>query len=315
MVRDDPRRVVFAGSLGRNAGLIEMPVDRSGDGSLVGHKNWLGKRAVLGVAIQFHLDEVGRETPQVDLDFELQLVTVPFYLHVATSQVLPAFVDLLEPAVQGPARGFVGSRPQRKRGRKVNVLCVLPDHAVATELWRELHHAGPDAADPRLGDAFGVPLVKGRNNLLLDEPVQLLGLPGIPLARVLFCAADCPTDLCREGFIPPPIQDRDVDASVGEHLHAAGPARLRRPARIVEPYVDAGGHLVAQHHVVILKKHDPIHGPRAGATNSLTALTRLLPISSFGCALPAMTICSGRVGWFRRRINRSGSCNRSVGRL
>ena len=40
-----------------------------------------------------------------------------------------------------------------------------------------------------------------------------------------------------------------------------------------------------------------------------------LPPSSAGCALPAMTSCTGRSGWSRSRLSRSGSRSISVSRL
>ena len=55
---------------------------------------------------------------------------------------------------------------------------------------------------------------------------------------------------------PPAVEDREVQPAVEHHLLAAGARRLERPARVVEPDVDALDQVAADVDVVVLDEDD-----------------------------------------------------------
>ena len=60
---------------------------------------------------------------------------------------------------------------------------------------------------------------------------------------------------------PPAVEDREVERAIQERLLARGPARLLRPARVVQPDVDALHELARDVDVVVLDEHDPVREP------------------------------------------------------
>src|SRR5271157_4478614 len=87
---------------------------------------------------------------------------------------------------------------------------------------------------------------------------------------VFLAAADGPADLRRVGLVPPTVEDREVQAAVGEQFHAAGPAGLVGPAGRVEPYVAALDEIAGHGDVVILKENDM--APNFGIANKVNHL-------------------------------------------
>ncbi len=67
--------------------------------------------------------------------------------------------------------------------------------------------------------------------------------------------ADRPARVGPIPLAPPSVEDAQVQASVGEHLHAAGAARLHSPPGRVEPHVRSL-HEVARHHEVVVLDED-----------------------------------------------------------
>ena len=60
-----------------------------------------------------------------------------------------------------------------------------------------------------------------------------------------------------EALVPPAVEDADVRDAVLRRLHARCPRRLERPARVVEPDVDALDQEAPDLHVVVLEDVDP----------------------------------------------------------
>ena len=90
-------------------------------------------------------------------------------------------------------------------------------------------------------------------------PVEVLrvapvlgGLVGVDLA-----AADRPAVVAVVALVPPAVEDADVGDAVLGRLHARRPRRLERPARVVQPDVDALHEEARDAHVVVLEDEDP----------------------------------------------------------
>ena len=103
------------------------------------------------------------------------------------------------------------------------------------------------------------------------------------------------------GFVPPAVQDAEVQPAVGEGLHAAGAAGFQRAAaecsaRRRSPAPGSGP-----------RPCRSLRGRRSRRRNSgrWASLTicwmSALPASSRGCALPAKRICTGRCASLRMR--------------
>src|SRR4030095_11496835 len=63
-----------------------------------------------------------------------------------------------------------------------------------------------------------------------------------------------PTHLVDVGLSPPAIQLRQVKTAVRQYLHSARTTRLPRPARVVDPNVNALHQLLGELHVIIPEK-------------------------------------------------------------
>ncbi len=76
-------------------------------------------------------------------------------------------------------------------------------------------------------------------------------------------------------------------------LHAAGAAGLFAAPRIVQPDIDALHHLARHLHVVVFQEHHVL--PELGIARKLHDLADVssCPAGPSGCALPAITICTG----------------------
>ena len=71
-------------------------------------------------------------------------------------------------------------------------------------------------------------------------------------------AADCESVQAVVCFRPPTIQDGEVQSAVQNHLLTAGARRLQRPARVVEPNIDALHEMTSYVDVVIFDEHELI---------------------------------------------------------
>ncbi|MGA2157252.1 MAG: hypothetical protein ABSH37_22810, partial [Bryobacteraceae bacterium] len=104
---------------------------------------------------------------------------------------------------------------------QVKIGGVLGHHALHVELGAQRGDGGFHARDPAARQAIGAALVKGRDDVVLEDLIQgqRFHLILIVLVVVLFAAADGPADerLVRgfrvPGFIPPAIQDAEVQSA------------------------------------------------------------------------------------------------------
>ena len=113
-------------------------------------------------------------------------------------------------------------------------------------------------ASHRCGTPFSIAVVPGRDDLLLEEPVQVLRVAPVlgRFVRVCLPTADRPAVVTGEPLVPPAVEDAHVRHAVLGGLHAGGPRRLQRPARVVEPDVHALHEEPADAHVVVLENVD-----------------------------------------------------------
>src|SRR5208337_728396 len=93
----------------------------------------------------------------------------------------------------------------RSGQRAIVRLDVFAHHAVGGEVRRQLRHARPDHASPLLRHATLVAVIEGRDDLVLKEVIDLLGLVTIPfgVAAVLLPVADRPAEAALVGLGPP----------------------------------------------------------------------------------------------------------------
>ena len=74
------------------------------------------------------------------------------------------------------------------------------------------------------------------------------------LRAVFQAVANGPAEVGGVGFGPPAVELRQVQAAIGQHLHAAGAAGLPGPPRRVQPDVHALHQVPGDAHVVVLEK-------------------------------------------------------------
>ena len=87
---------------------------------------------------------------------------------------------------------------------------------------------------------------------------EVLGVAGVGdfVIDVLPVVADGEAVLAVVGLGPPAVEDREVEAAVEHGFHAAGAGGFLRPARCVEPDVDALHQVAGDVDVVIFDEHD-----------------------------------------------------------
>ena len=144
--------------------------------------------------------------------------------------------------------------------RQVHPLDVLVEHPRRREPpERRAPSTGASSSTQVAGRPSASPLVVARHDLLLEDPVEVLGVGPVlgRLVRVRLAAADRPAVVAGPALVPPAVEDADVDDAVRRGLHAARPRRLERPARVVEPDVDAGDEIAGDPDVVVLEDEDP----------------------------------------------------------
>ena len=119
--------------------------------------------------------------------------------------------------------------------------------------------------EPAGGRRIRVALVVGRDQLLLEDPVQVLRVGPVlgALVVVRVAAADGPAVVPGPALVPPAVEHADVDDAVGRGLHARRARRLERPSRVVEPHVDALDQEPGDPDVVVLE--DEHATPELGA--------------------------------------------------
>ena len=143
----------------------------------------------------------------------------------------------------------------RVGGGQVELLDVLLEHARRREAPdvrgdRRLHELDPGLRQAlrrraRTSAARPPPRGSGRGRRRRRHP-------GRPRRRRL-ATADGPAVGARPALVPPAVEDGDIDDAVDGRLHAARPRGLERPARVVEPDIDALHEVAGDAHVVVLE--------------------------------------------------------------
>src|SRR5205807_3276634 len=137
--------------------------------------------------------------------------------------------------------GAGGKHAVAFRGGPVAFLDIFLHHAVGVE-------NGADAADRLLHDAYpaarqavAAAVVEEGHNLLFQEVVNGPALNIILIIQigVLLAGADGPAVVLGITFHPPTVEHAHVNAAVAADLHAACSRGLERPARIVQPNINA----------------------------------------------------------------------------
>ncbi len=153
-------------------------------------------------------------------------------------------------AARSPTRALA-----RVGRRQVELLDVLLEHARRREAPDVRGDGRLHQVDPGLRQALRVALVPARHDLFLEDAVEVGGIGGVLGLLVVerLAAADGPAVGAVPAFVPPAVEDRDVDDAVGGRLHAARAGRFERPARVVQPDVDALHEVARDAHVVVLE--------------------------------------------------------------
>lgn len=146
-------------------------------------------------------------------------------------------------------------------GGAVHVFGVVPDHAGGGEGVG----AGGDSAfhdsDPLSGEALGVSVEEGGDDILLEDLVEGFGVSLVLLDDVFdgVAVSDGPSVGVLAGlvgFVPPSVEDGGVGDAVGGGFHSAGAACFEGSAGVVEPHIDALDEFAAGFHVVVFKEED-----------------------------------------------------------
>src|SRR4029078_1506777 len=96
------------------------------------------------------------------------------------------------------------------------------------------------------------------DDLLLEDAVEILRIAPVlrRLVGIDLPAADRPAVVAFIALVPPAVEDADVRDAVLGRLHPRRPGRLQRPARVVQPDVDALHEEARDAHVVVLEDED-----------------------------------------------------------
>ena len=86
-----------------------------------------------------------------------------------------------------------------------------------------------------MGKPVLVTLVKQWNDLLLEQPVERLGVTGVIVVNIQIFrwVADGPTIISVVAFVPPAVKHADVQDAIHRSLLPARTAGLQRRTRIV----------------------------------------------------------------------------------
>ena len=137
-------------------------------------------------------------------------------------------------------------------------LGVFAHGAIGGISWRQSRHAFAHPLDPRDRYAGLAPLVELRDDRLLEQIVEFVGVCCIPgeIQTMVQSVAERPSHLRRVGLRPPAVEFRQVDAAVDEHFHPARSAGLPRPPRRVDPDIHSLHQVLGQQHVVVAQEND-----------------------------------------------------------
>ena len=113
------------------------------------------------------------------------------------------------------------------------------------------------------------------------------------------------------GFCPPAVEHGEIQSAIQHDFLAAGTGSFQRPPWIVEPDIDALHEIAADVDVVILNKNESIGESESRIISAICCSTRL-PGSSCGCAFPAKTNCTGRLGSFTIAVKPGDICQHQV---
>ena len=142
-------------------------------------------------------------------------------------------------------------------------------------------------------------IVENRDDIVLQDVIQSPALRLVlkDMIVVFFAVAYGPPDLPLVSFLPPTVEDAEVQGSVGCRLHPARATGLQRPAGRVEPYVDTLDHVARYMKIIILQEnHMAPEGLPAGGLNNLFDQLLTGPILGVGLALNVLVIVANG-GW------------------
>ena len=129
---------------------------------------------------------------------------------------------------------------------------------MAVEPLADVAHGGFHPFYPLPGQAVSSPGIKEGNDFPLQKIVKGLSLHLVLKIRVLvlLTPADGPAAFRPVGFIPPAVQDGEIQDPVDGRLHAAGSAGLQGAPRRVQPEVASRDQVAGHGHVVVFQKDD-----------------------------------------------------------
>ena len=211
-----------------------------------------------------------------------------------------------------------GARPVRRRERQVVLLRVLAHGPVRGEPRRQARHARAHLRDPgrrecparRARRTRAPPRARAASYRASASAASHAGS-----VAVLAPVPQRPADLGRVRFRPPPVELREVQAAVDQHLHAARAARLPGPPRRVDPEVHALHEVLGGEQVVVRQEDDAALD--LGAPDELDPLLGSAPgrAGRPGAPCRPSPSCTGRSRFERSRSSRSGSWRSRLGRL
>ena len=142
---------------------------------------------------------------------------------------------------------------------------VEPEHVVAHHPAGE--HLRPEGLqgvahhlDPARRLAVGVAVVEQRRDGVLEQVVERGRLEVVAVVGVgdAVGGGDGPAVVAVVHLVPPPVEDRQVEAAVERRLHARRAARLERAQRVVQPHVAARVERLGHRDVVVGQEDDPV---------------------------------------------------------
>ena len=113
---------------------------------------------------------------------------------------------------------------------------------------------------------------------MLEDRIKRLNILGVsPALRAFATIADCPTQVPCIRLVPPAVALRQIEAAIDQDLYATRPACFPRPARGVDPDIDALHQLLGERDVIVLEEYD--------APAELGLLSNLDPVADHSLSL------------------------------
>src|ERR1700741_2032336 len=135
---------------------------------------------------------------------------------------------------------------------------VIHHHAVGAETPAQSADGALHALDPPSREPIAIAMVVERNHFFAKSTHEIFSVARVMDVHVRMRSADTNGEavhaVIRLG--PPAVENGEVEAAIEHGFLAAGARSLLRPARIVEPHINALHEMASNVDVIVFDKHE-----------------------------------------------------------